>query len=181
MTQLARTIINNRFVNEEEKEVYMFGLTLLMYRLLYCIATIALAVLLKSEKEIFVFCLAYALIRKYAGGYHSATRGGCFILTMTIYVVLSFICSLAIPYSVAAISACVGLVGIVAIGPQGSANRILEEAEKQHFKNRLIKLAIVFGGCSLVFGFVGSNLVIVLLYTAFIQLMMQLLSSFEKY
>jgi len=88
---------DNRYVDEAERDIYLYGLTLLKQKMLYGLVIFALAVLIGSVKETLMFYIIYTALRKFAGGYHASTKKGCFAVTVSITLTLIFFTEIAVP------------------------------------------------------------------------------------
>lgn len=76
-------------IEEEEEEIYRFGLEGLMLKLLHYTSYLLIAAFSHALVQFLVFFTAFLLLRKSAGGYHAKTRMGCYIGScLTVAVVI---------------------------------------------------------------------------------------------
>jgi len=165
---------DNRYVDEAERDIYLYGLTLLKQKMLYGLVIFALAVLIGSVKETLMFYIIYTALRKFAGGYHASTKKGCFAVTVSITLTLIFFTEIAVPgYPVMIMtSAVLGI--ILMLGPQGSRYRRIDRSERRYFKGRLLMIIILVWLFSFYMFMIHNSLVVVIFYTILVQMLMQL-------
>lgn len=72
----------NNLIEEEEVEVYHYGLELFLATIFKLIGFIIIAVILDLVKETIVFTLFFSSLRIQAGGYHAKTALKCFLGTL---------------------------------------------------------------------------------------------------
>lgn len=77
-------------IPEAERELYQYGVFLLISQILYFIVTLILGFALGIVFESIIFFVAFQSIRQIAGGYHASTETRCEILS-TLAVLLSLI------------------------------------------------------------------------------------------
>ena len=74
-------LLSNGTINDEDKELYIYGLFMLLSQLMFFIITCIFGLILKCILESIIFYIAFQFIRKYAGGYHASTETRCEIST----------------------------------------------------------------------------------------------------
>ena len=74
-------LLSNGTINDEDKELYIYGLFMLLSQLMFFIITCIFGLILKCILESIIFYIAFQFIRKYAGGYHASTETRCEIFT----------------------------------------------------------------------------------------------------
>lgn len=84
LASIATTFyIQSKIVDEQEREVYQYGLELLISTFINIALIAALSIPFGHAAESLFFFFAFALLRTAAGGYHAKTHGSC-IATFTI-------------------------------------------------------------------------------------------------
>ena len=74
-------LLSNGTINDEDKELYIYGLFMLLSQLMFFIITCIFGLIFKCILESIIFYIAFQFIRKYAGGYHASTETRCEIST----------------------------------------------------------------------------------------------------
>ena len=74
-------LLSNGTINDEDKELYIYGLFMLLSQLMFFIITCIFGLILKCILESIIFYIAFQFIRKYAGGYHASTETRCEVLS----------------------------------------------------------------------------------------------------
>lgn len=74
-------LLSNGTINDEDKELYIYGLFMLLSQLMFFGITCIFGLILKCILESIIFYIAFQFIRKYAGGYHASTETRCEIST----------------------------------------------------------------------------------------------------
>lgn len=70
-------------VNEEERELYEYGLFLLLSNIFFIFITIIVGSIVGVILQSLIFFVAFCTIRQYAGGYHATTELRCEISTIS--------------------------------------------------------------------------------------------------
>ncbi len=80
-TRLTEKLLSNGTISDEDKELYIYGLFMLLSQLMFFIIACIFGLVLSCILESIIFYIAFQFIRKYAGGYHAATETRCEILS----------------------------------------------------------------------------------------------------
>lgn len=84
-------LIKHSLVENEDKELYLYGFFILLSQILYFIIVITIGILFKVIFESIIFYITFQFIRRYAGGYHAKTETRCEILST-----LSILCCIVL-------------------------------------------------------------------------------------
>lgn len=87
-TRLTDKLLSKGSITEDERELYIYGLFMLISQLMYLVLACIFGLLFECFIESIVFYIAFQFIRRYAGGYHAATETRCEILS-TLSIVAS--------------------------------------------------------------------------------------------
>lgn len=88
--QIALQFAVRRIINEEDIEVYEYGINILLTGIVNMVSIIIIGILCGKVIECICFMIMFIPLRQYVGGYHSATPKRCFTCTlMMILIVLS--------------------------------------------------------------------------------------------
>ena len=78
---LTEKMLSNGTISEEDKELYIYGLFMLISHLVFFIISCVFGLILGCVLESIIFYVTFQFIRRYAGGYHAATETRCDILS----------------------------------------------------------------------------------------------------
>lgn len=143
---LTKKMLSNNTINDEDKELYVYGLFMLLSQLMFFIIACIFGFILNCIIESIIFYIAFQFIRRYAGGYHAKTETRCEILSS-----LSILCCIVLIkfseiYYIKISLLCISLVCAVLIFifcPLDTPEKPLSEKEFKYF--RKISLIILLG------------------------------------
>jgi len=78
----ANQLLKHNAISDDEKELYEYGIFILLSYLFYSFFTITCGFALKCIGSSIAFYFTFQIIRKFAGGYHALTETRCEILSM---------------------------------------------------------------------------------------------------
>lgn len=135
--RLTQKLVDKDIIHFDDWDVYLFGLQLMISGILKTLGFMIIAWGLGCIPETLVFLAAFALLRIYAGGYHSSSYLKCFFTTVilaygSIYIFRLGLLQPSIINIVIMLAAASAMVIIYA--PVDSENRRLSEGE--HSLNR---------------------------------------------
>lgn len=90
-TRITNKLLAKGNIAEDERELYIYGLFMLLSHLMYLVLTIVFGLIFKCFLESVIFYIAFQFIRRYAGGYHAKTETRCEILST-----LSILCCIVL-------------------------------------------------------------------------------------
>ena len=136
-------------INEEDKEIYRYGLEHMILQLLNGITVLVIGICFCSFIETLIFSLAFVMLRKYTGGYHATTRLRCYVIsTLSTILCIWLIKNFSVWHNAYwVIYLCVGLV-ICMYSPVGTKNKPLDVIENMIYGTRA---RLVWGIETLVF------------------------------
>lgn len=85
--QIADLLKNNGIVNEEDIEIYQFGIYQSISFLINILTTAVILTIFDMYIGGLLFCLFYFLLRCYGGGYHAKSVLNCYILSALLIVI----------------------------------------------------------------------------------------------
>lgn len=151
--KIINWLIREGSVDEEDREVYQYGIQGIIENGITLMVIFLDMVILKSIVLGIVFILSFKYLRRYSGGYHADTYLKCFILSD-----ISFICAIIlVKYSVLSIEfyricGAVSLGILYCLGPVESPNKPLTDKEKQiYYKNEKITICIYMLVCIIMY------------------------------
>lgn len=80
-TNLTERLLSNGAISEEDKDLYIYGLFMLISHLIFFIIACIFGLILGCIIESIIFYIAFQFIRRYAGGYHASTETRCEIFS----------------------------------------------------------------------------------------------------
>lgn len=134
-----------KYDNEQlmyDKEVYEFGTTLLINKILFAVIIIGIGIVLKSLLLSIVFLVVFPLVRKYGGGLHFDNQTLCFVFSIMI-ALFSIILSKQnfFSYNFPAMLCCDCI--IMFLCPIEAINKPLSSAEKHFYKKKYWNIIIM--------------------------------------
>lgn len=84
--------LSNLSKDDDDIEVYVYGLLTFLYTLLPLIVLLIIALLFGKLCEMLSWVIAFLYLRKYAGGYHAKTPTNCFISSILLGITSLFVC-----------------------------------------------------------------------------------------
>lgn len=139
-------LCSRNIIKEEDKEVYLFGLELLMATFLKALGLLVVGIVTGLLKEICIFILFFSSLRIQAGGFHAKTVLGCFAGTLVIILgSIALLNQLVIayqPYYILA-SMVISIVLVFLFAPLESENKPLNKEEKVIYRRRSLQTVIM--------------------------------------
>lgn len=126
------------WLSAEEKEIVLFGLMQGRSQFNSIAVTVLLGLLMGLLWESILFVICFLPLRRYAGGFHAKTQGGCLLFSVTV-IITAF---LAVKYLqctnwvIVAVSF-VCLAVLWKIAPVGNEKRLLSKEEKAYFGKKV--------------------------------------------
>lgn len=149
--RLTEKLIKSKEIKETDRELYVYGLFMLLSQILFLIVAIIAGLAFSCITQGIIFYVAFQLIRKYAGGFHAKTELRCDIMT-TLCIVTCIACikfSQTHNIQTAMIALAVAsAICILALCPLDTPEKPLTEKEAKYF--RKISLIILFVICVLI-------------------------------
>lgn len=145
MRSIVKSFFDTReFIQDEEYEIYVFGLKQLLISIVNFLTVLLLGLLLQNVIQTCIYVVAFMIIRSYSGGYHASTPLRCYILTtITNIIILSVIkyvhSEIFILLCVEAVSGCV----ILALSPVSVVNRPLDNIEYIYYRKKSIMIYVI--------------------------------------
>ena len=131
---------NEDDMNEEKAEIIRYGLEVLLIKITFFTAAMAISLLMHSFWECIIFTALFSGIRSYAGGYHANTRKKCFVLSMltfcSVFIILKLIKTFPLILMIVAIFAAASSVVIFRFAPIDTENKRLDDEEIQIFRKK---------------------------------------------
>ncbi|MFR5875297.1 MAG: accessory gene regulator ArgB-like protein [Eubacterium sp.] len=136
-TCLTEKLLLNGTIGEEDKELYIYGLFMLISHLMFFVISCVFGLILGCIFESIIFYIAFQFIRRYAGGYHASTETICEILSTLSILACIVLIRLSKTYDVQTailIISAVSAVCIFAISPLDTPEKPLSYKEFRYFR-----------------------------------------------
>lgn len=146
-------MIEKNIIYEEKKEIYLYGMKLTIYKLIYALIILSLCMILKRDIfELLLFYFSYMTIRKYAGGYHAPNIILCMFLFGLTYYLLDYFLMLAsnLHFSVILILSTMLVILIYFNSPIDCGNKRLNDKEKRAYKRYTLCLSVFWLICMII-------------------------------
>ena len=143
-TTLVSKWINESVIEEEEKELYEYGIEVTIEYMVNIITTIIIAFLTNEIISCLFFYGSFKVLRSFSGGVHAKTFFRCYIYSSL--VILSTI--LLIKFEIVSImiyriGALVSIIYLLMTKPVASENKEIDEKEKKFFENKEKKIILI--------------------------------------
>lgn len=150
-------MLRNKVISEDDKEIYLFGLVLMLRVLLNTVTLILIGLWFNMLAVSATFVCFSLFIRSYSGCFHSDNPVICYLISTSSIILLLISIKLQIwNVYISGILVILSTVIFLIYAPVGHKNKILEDIESKIYRRRLLK--IVFGLLCLMSIFTISNL-----------------------
>jgi accessory gene regulator B len=140
-------LIKHNTISDDEKELYEYGMFILISYFFYSLFTIACGVALDCIGGSIVFYFTFQIIRRYAGGYHASSETRCEVMSMfsILAVIVLIRLSKTYNYQIALIIiTALSAICIFILCPLDTQEKPLTKKEFKHFRRcSLLVLMIV--------------------------------------
>lgn len=147
---LTDLLVKQNIISSEDVEIYQFGMIELLNVIFVTALLLIIGWLFGELWACVVFCSCFMGLRKYAGGYHSKTRGRCLLLTVvSIIIVLALLKFLELFWVCMLGFMLLHLIVILLLSPVDTANNRLDIIEKKYCRRKtkiilMIELLLFF-------------------------------------
>ena len=135
--RIANVFVRRKIISETEKELYVYGLFMLLSHSFFFGYTIIVGLILSCALESLVFFVEFQLIRHYAGGYHASKEVYCDILSsLSLLLSIIVIKTIEVTQTGTLLLVVTGL-SVVVIGlfsPLDTEEKLLLDFEKLRFR-----------------------------------------------
>jgi len=169
--KVLRKMLENEIIKEEDYEIYQYGIKNGVI-ILINFSTILLIGLMTSKLfQLLLFNLVFMTIRSYSGGFHSDSKGMCYLLSSMLQLMPVMAEELFVKCDVKNIIVFMALVVciIICLCPMNSKNRKLDEKEKAHYGKKAKKMTLIW---TIIFGLLYLKKEMVLCNAIFVGISM---------
>ena len=135
--KIANYFIINDLIEDEDKEIYTYGLHQGLLILLNIITTILIGFIFRAVWESILFIIVYTPLRTYGGGYHAKSEVRCYLFSIVLILVVLLGIKF-IPDADAIILALTEVGGVIIwfLTPVEDHNKPLTKEERTIYKRR---------------------------------------------
>lgn len=161
---IVRYLLNKSIISYEDKELYDYGIFIMMSYKIFFIISFLFGVVLKIPFSSVLFYVAFCLIRNFTGGIHAKSEIKCNILTtISILISIIFIKSLVKYESiyVAVAMLIMSSVSLCVIKPVASSSKKISPKEQLNFHKKAIMIILLILLISIISLIVGIYNIVV--------------------
>ena len=143
---ITDTMIEGKIIQESERDLYNYCFGMLIETAANLLSAVVLGMLLNRTIEALIFMAVFISMRSTAGGYHCETSGRCYILSMTVFLIVILACGLmkCIPSTVNILLIITDLAAVLLLSPVESPNKPLNEDEKNNNRRVSVIASVTF-------------------------------------
>ncbi|MDE6568910.1 MAG: accessory gene regulator B family protein [Lachnospiraceae bacterium] len=135
--------ISEDCINEEDLDIYSFGLECMLLKLVHYTSYIVIGIVLDSLVSLFVSACILMPLRTRTGGYHANTRIGCYFFSCSMVIMLCILNRIFLPFWIILLCLFFADIAVLLWAPIGNENRILEQEEIVQFRRQAISLLMI--------------------------------------
>ena len=146
--KIAVKMVRSKIVESEDEECYVYGLELLLSKIVVLSAIGIIAIIIKLIIPSIAFTFLYLLLRQYTGGFHCKTAERCISLSIAIYISFAIISKIGLKYLglIMLVMSFISYIVLFAFSPLADANKEIDDYEKKKYRN----ISIIIGSLMLV-------------------------------
>lgn len=151
--RITSKLISNGNILEEEKDLYAYGLFMLISHLFFFFISITFGIVFSCIFESLVFYLAFQFIRRYAGGYHASTEIRCDIMSTASILVCIMVIWLAKRYEFEIpllFTTIISAVIIFIFCPLDTPEKPLTDKERNHYRKISLFISLTISALVLI-------------------------------
>lgn len=177
-------LCKNEVISQEQKEVYIYGFTVLFLNILDILIILALGILIERYLDTIVFLMVFGITRQYTGGYHAKTVSKCLVVYVLIYLVIMFLSSSNVIFVNGAmfqILLCiVYIIAVIIYAPIQNDNKVISNVERKKYKIISIVSAICISTISVIVYGIFPTMAITISLTLFAVTILMILVVIRK-
>lgn len=143
---IVNLLIENNVVEEEDRQVYEYGLLTMILTVGKVILLLPIFILLGELSGYISFLLGFSYIRIYSGGVHSKSAIRCTVLSLLLILLSLKVSNYLFLHKFDLLPLLFMIVGTVLIfiyAPGKVRNRPITDSERQYFKKKSRRIAII--------------------------------------
>lgn len=142
--RIVANLIIKQIVNNEDKEIYSFGINRVLTIFLNVVTTLVLGLIYGQIFGVMLFFIAFILLRSYSGGYHASTPIKCYVLTVLLITAILSVMNFVYlhRYVCFGLSLLSGII-IIILSPSEAKNKPLDEIERIIYKRKTVSFLCI--------------------------------------
>lgn len=146
INKLLFIIENNKKCSDKDIKVYKYGLEGLYNLFTKTFVILIVTLLLNTAKEFGLILLCYALLRTYSFGIHAESSLGCWISTLSIYIIGSIIVKeIIIVKSIALLIWTFAFISFILWAPADTPKRpLIREKQRKKLKAKVCIISVIY-------------------------------------
>ena len=144
---LTQQLIRNEVIQASDKEIYQYGLGLIISSGLICSCIMLVGLLTQKIALSVTFIIGVSQLRAYSGGYHASTYKRCFLLSNSAFLVALGITYLQSAYHLKyslIIGSILAMIYLVQVGSVNSEKNPKTDEEMQQRKLRVRMMSLIY-------------------------------------
>lgn len=145
-TKIVNFFVAEKAVNDEDFEVYKYGVELILSLLASFTATLIISLITKKFLFFLIFGIFFISLRVFAGGYHADSYRKCFFTTVSVYILYLCVVEIMVDldysqnFLINLFALCFNNVTVFRLAPLVHKNNIIDESgiEKNKKNSRII-------------------------------------------
>lgn len=182
--KMSDNIVKSGFAQNDDKELYLFGIQQGLVLLLNIGTTVTIGLVSGTLWELTFFTAALIALRSYSGGYHAKTPQKCYIVSTLVMVVAALLIKFVVLHTLVYTGILI-LAGIfiIVFSPIDSENNPLDEQEKKVYRKRAVIICITEEVLSFILLHTGlKNIAVCVIWNlAAVSLMMAVAKAAETF
>ena len=171
--RLASFFVCQKIINEEDEEVYEYGLQLLLSTVANGLIALLIAIITRTLLQCVLYLATFVVMRKTAGGYHANTHlGCCCILAVVLSCFIAFVkfAPVDVYILIALFSIAFSVITIFLFSPLEHKNKPISSEDKISLKRKSRIYILIISAIIIVLGIMKFN-------TAMISVALGILTS----
>lgn len=135
--------IKNNLIQEDEIDIYIYGLQLIISSILGISIILFLGIISERLTDSLIFLFCFIILRQYSGGYHANSYLKCNLYFITIFLLTEFVVIYTQSEYIDALTVglvCISFVIMLRLAPIDNINKKLSNSQK--LKNKKITIII---------------------------------------
>lgn len=149
-------MISEQCIEEEEREIYQFGIECLFLKIIHYVSYLIIAFVLHSVMNLMISACILIPLRSMSGGYHAKSRVGCYIFSCFVVIAVCILNKQCFYEWIYFVEEIVASVIVLLWAPVENENRILDDFEKCKFRKRSKYLVLMSDVVIIFFMIVGN-------------------------
>lgn len=182
--KITNFLYKKEVISQEQKEVYIYGFTVLFLNILDILIILALGILIERYLDTIVFLIVFGITRQYTGGYHAKTVSKCLVVYMLIYLVIMFLSSsniILVNGAMFQILLCiVYIIAVIIYAPIQNDNKVISNVERKKYKIISVVSAICISTISVIVYGIFPTMAITISLTLFAVTILMILVVIRK-